>query len=90
MEFVNCSQFVGQLSQAWGGMRGGREGAVLGIRTWASLLAISDTSYSQTMTMLLATSAHATHGVDYNWDDLLNMVHEKMVLLTQKRVVPLL
>ena len=58
-------------------MGGGREAAVLGIRTWASLLAISDTSYSQTMTMLLATSAHATHGVDYNWDDLLNMVHEK-------------
>ena len=68
-------------------MGGGREAAVLGIRTWASLLAISDTSYSQTMTMLLATSAH---GVDYNWDDLLNMVHEKMVLLTEKRVVPLL
>ena len=71
-------------------MGGGREAAVLGIRTWASLLAISDTSYSQTMTMLLATSDGTTHGVDYNWDDLLNMVHEKMVLLTQKRVVPLL
>ena len=57
-------------------MGGGREAAVLGIRTWASLLAISDTSYSQTMTMLLATSAHATHGVHYNCDDLLNLVHE--------------
>ena len=60
---------------------GGREAPVLGIRRWASLLAISDTSYSQTMTMLLATSARATHGVDY----ILNIVYdEQMVLLTEK------
>ena len=65
-------------------MGGGREAAVLGIRTWASLLAISDTSYSQTMTMLLATSAGATHRLNYNCDDLLNIVN-KIVLLTDKK-----
>ena len=57
---------------------------MLGIRTWASLLAISDTSYSQTMTMLLATSPDATHGVHFNCDDLLKMVFEIMVVLTDK------
>ena len=34
------------------------------ISTWASLLPISDTNYFQTMTMLVATSADATHRDD--------------------------
>ena len=67
MEFVNCSQFVGQVGRA--GLGIGRCLCVGNTHSWASLLPISDTGYFQTMTRLLATSAHSTHhGIHQNYD----------------------